>query len=169
MGEEQGLKGSKAYADKVASDGENIIAVYNMDMIAWDSKGGPTLRLHIRRSNSSGHDADKQIANVFVDCLKLYGIELEPIIDADGTPYSDHSSFWKKGIPAVLAIEDDEDDFCTHYHTGRDKLSTLNMTYFTNYVKASLVTAGYLAEPVRSSGFSFLRLEDLPKLPLEKK
>ncbi|MCG8335465.1 MAG: M28 family peptidase [Proteobacteria bacterium] len=149
-GEEQGLYGSKRYADKVVADGDNIVAVYNMDMIAWDDVGGPTLRIHTRTSSSSGYASDMVLANTFVDVVNTYGMSsaLTPIIDSDGITASDHSSFWNKGFPAILAIEDDVDDFCDYYHTVNDTLSTLNMTYYTNYVKASVGTAAHLAKVV---------------------
>ena len=146
-GEEQGLYGSKAYADKVYQAGEKIVVVYNMDMIAWDSIGLPTLRIHTRTTSNSGYQADKAISDVFFDIVSTYKINLTPILDADGITYSDHASFWKKGYPGILAIEDDADDFCKNYHTSRDRLATLNMNYFTEYVKASIATAAHLAYP----------------------
>ena len=150
-GEEQGLYGSKEYADLVYDAGENIVAVYNMDMIAWDVLDGPTLRLHTRTTSSSGYPGDRAIADLFVDVVNTYDLSssLTPIIDPDGVTASDHSPFWSKGYSAILAIEDDQDDFCAYYHTANDTLSTLNMTYFTNYTKASVGTAAYLA---RSGG-----------------
>jgi hypothetical protein len=150
-GEEQGLYGSQEYADLVYDAGENIVAVYNMDMIAWDDLDGPTLRLHTRTTSSSGYPGDRAIADLFVDVVNTYGLStsLTPIIDPDGVTASDHSPFWSKGYSAILAIEDDQDDFCDYYHTVNDTLFTLNMTYFTNYTKASVGTAAYLA---RSGG-----------------
>jgi protocatechuate 3,4-dioxygenase beta subunit len=146
-GEEQGLYGSRRYADLVSNAGDNIVAVYNMDMIAWDAIDGPTLRLHTRTTGSSGYAGDRAIADVFVDVVDNYGLSssLTPIIDADGITASDHSSFWNKGYSAILAIEDDEDDFCAYYHTSNDRLQYLNMVYFTNYTKASVGTAAHLA------------------------
>lgn len=146
-GEEQGLYGSKRYADKVVADGDNIVAVYNMDMIAWDDVGGPDLRLHTRTSSSSGYSGDLALANTFVDVVDTYGLSsnLNPIIDSDGITASDHSPFWNKGFSAILAIEDDANDFCDYYHTTSDQISTLNMAYYTNYVKASVGTAAHLA------------------------
>lgn len=146
-GEEQGLLGSGAYATKVSQDGDNIVAVYNMDMISWDSTGEPTLRLHTRTTSNSGYAADKAIATVFTDVVSTYKISLAPILDPDGITASDHSSFWRKGYAGILSIEDDADDFCQHYHTSSDKRSTLNMTYFTNYVKAIVGTIAHLAVP----------------------
>lgn len=143
-GEEQGLLGSKAYASKVYSAGEKIVAVYNMDMIAWDAEPGTQLRVHIRSTSSSGHAADKAISDIFTSVNTTYSLGLSPIIDADSIQYSDHASFWSKGYPGMLAIEDDEDDFCANYHTNRDKLATLNLDYFTRYVKAGIGTIAHL-------------------------
>lgn len=145
-GEEQGLLGSNYYASKVAGAGEKIVAVYNMDMIAWDSVGSPTLRIHTRTTSNSGHAADKAIADTFTSVVSTYKLNLVPILDPDSIAYSDHASFWKKGFPGILAIEDDEDDFCRNYHTSRDRLATLNLNYCTEYIKASLGTVAHLAQ-----------------------
>ncbi len=149
-GEEQGLCGSAAYADIVAAAGDNIIAVYNMDMIAWDNVDGPTLRLHTRTTSNPGYAGDLAIAGVFTNVVSAYGLSgnLIPIIDPDGITASDHAPFWNKGYPAILAIEDDADDFNAYYHTINDNLSHINLTYFTNYVKASVGTAAHLAQPL---------------------
>ncbi|MBI5563549.1 MAG: M20/M25/M40 family metallo-hydrolase [Chloroflexi bacterium] len=148
-GEEQGLCGSGAYADTVFAAGENIVAVYNMDMIAWDGTGGPTLRLHTRTIGNTGYPADLAIAGVFTNVVQTYGLSgsLTPIISADGENASDHSEFWAKGYPAILAIEDDYNDFNPYYHTINDNLTLFNLTYFTNFVKASVGTAAHLARP----------------------
>ncbi len=146
-GEEQGMYGSKRYADLVSAAGDDIVAVYNMDMLAWNTPASqPTLRLHIRPAPA----ADLAIAGVFTNVVDTYGLDvaLTPLLDPDGLIYSDHSSFWNKGYPALLAIEDDEDDFTPHYHTKGDCLSTLNMAYYTAYVKASVGTAAHLAGPL---------------------
>ena len=66
---------------------------------------------------------------------------------ADGEEASDHSSFWYRGWPAILAIEDTQGDFTPCYHTPEDALGTLNFPYFTSYVKASVATAALLALP----------------------
>jgi Zn-dependent M28 family amino/carboxypeptidase len=148
-GEEQGLLGSKEYADDIINE-ENIVAVYNMDMIAWDDIGEPVLRIHTRTTSNPGYSGDLEIANTFVDVITTYDLSsaLTPIIDSDGLIFSDHSSFWNKGIPAVLAIEDDVNDFNDNYHTSNDRLSTLNLDYFSNYIKASLGVAAHLAKIV---------------------
>ena len=148
-GEEQGLLGSEAYAAMVAANGDNIVAVYNMDMIAWDGTDGPTLRIHTRTVGNPGYSADLAIATTFTDVVSTYGLSgvLTPIIDADGISASDHYSFWVEGYPAVLAIEDDSDDFNPYYHSASDLRQNLNMVYFTDYVKASVGAVAHLAVP----------------------
>ncbi len=148
-GEEQGLCGSDEYAYAADQRGDNIVAVYNLDMIAYDSTGGPTLRLHTRPTGNSGYAADLAIAGVFTNVVQAYGLSgvLTPIITADGDDGSDHWSFWDYGYPAIMAIEDDYDDWNTYYHTANDALNRINLTYFTNFVKASVGTAAHLARP----------------------
>ena len=160
-GEEQGLYGSQAYSDAVFQAGENIVAVYNMDMISWDAKNGPTLRLHTRTSSNPGYNADMAIAVTFSDVVATYALSsgLTPIITSDGESASDHSSFWYNGYAAILAIEDDYDDFNPYYHTSDDIRQRLNMTYFTNFTKASVGTVAHLALPMdapSSSGGCFI-------------
>jgi hypothetical protein len=58
--------------------------------------------------------------------------------------YSDNKSFWDKGYAAILAIEDYYGDETPYYHTSGDTLSTLNMAYYTDFVKASLATFVHL-------------------------
>ncbi len=149
-GEEQGLCGSEAYADERYAAGDDIVAVYNLDMIAWDAVGGPTLRLHTRTSGNPGYAADLAIAGVFTNVVQSYGLSsaLTPIIDADGESASDHASFWSNGYPAILAIEDDVNDFNAYYHTSNDRLANLNLPYFTAFVKASVGTVAHLAAPL---------------------
>jgi hypothetical protein len=143
-GEEQGLLGSKAYATEARTEGEKIVAVCNLDMIGWDTMDGPVVRLHTR-ANSAG---DLEIANVFTNVVSAYDLDLEPVIDPDGTASSDHASFWVQGYPAILAIEDDQNDFNPYYHSKNDRLPHLNLTFFNNFVKAAIGTAAHLARPL---------------------
>ena len=137
-GEEQSLLGSNAYSDMIYQSGDNVVAVYNMDMLAYDGSGGPVLRLHTRYDTNPGYPDDLALANTFVDVVNTYSLggALSPIIDADNETRSDHSSFWSNGYPAILGIEDDLNDMTPYYHTTGDTVSTLNMTYFTNFLRS---------------------------------
>ena len=143
-GEEQGLRGSAAYADHVYATGEDIAGVLNLDMIAYNSDAAPVLDLHAR----SALPASVQIADTFSQVVALYNLDLTPdiVIDYWLGNYSDNKSFWDKGYPAILAIED-EDDFTPYYHTTGDLLATLDVPYFTRFVRAAVGTIAHLAGP----------------------
>lgn len=159
-GEEQGGCGSTAYANAAAARHDHIVAVYNMDMIAYDSDHVPDLRLHTRRTSNSGYAADLAIANTFVAVVSDYGLgeKLTPILTPDGVSASDHSSFWSNGYAGILAIEDDYDDFNPYYHSANDTPAAVNPTYFTNFVKASVGTAARLAGLVQPSHSAYVPL-----------
>jgi hypothetical protein len=144
-GEEQGLLGSSAYADMVYNLGETIVACYNMDMLAWDDNAFPIVDIHTRRTNDAGYATDLAIAETFVDIVNTYGLSnsITAEIVPDAIWASDHSRFWNKGYPAVLAIED-WDDFNAYYHTTNDALRNVNMPYYTAFVKGSLGTCAQI-------------------------
>jgi Zn-dependent M28 family amino/carboxypeptidase len=146
-GEEQDMCGSQAYAAAAVAKNENIVAVYNLDMIGWDSDSQPIVRLHTRTTGDAGYAADAAIANTFIAVVSDYALNLTPRIAADRDAETDTYSFWTRGMPAILAIEDDgaSDDFNPYYHTTSDKVATLNPTYLTNFVKASVGTVAVLA------------------------
>lgn len=148
-GEEQGLYGSRQYAAEAAAAGEKIQAVINLDMIAWDGHGAPAMRLHTRSVYNAGYPADLDLAIAFVSLIYDYGLDggLMPVIDPDGASNSDHASFWDAGYPAILVIEDDQDDFNPNYHSMNDRLSRLNLAYFSGIVKAAVGTVANLAQP----------------------
>jgi Zn-dependent M28 family amino/carboxypeptidase len=157
-GEEQGLLGSDRYASKVVADGDNVLAAYNMDMIAFDIRNLPKLRIYTRAKRDPGYEGDMVIANTFLDVVNTYDasdtVPLDTVLVPAITPlgglwgghWSDHASFWDEGFSAVCAIEDDGSDWNRfNYHTVDDTISTLNFTYLTNYIRASVGTAAHLA------------------------
>jgi hypothetical protein len=146
-GSEQGMLGSSSFASEAAAAGDSIVAVLNLDVIGWDSIGGPVLRLHTRTSASSGYADDLAIATTFIDVVSAYALdaELTCVHDADGITFSDHASFWWQGYPAVLAIEDHEDDLNPYVNTADDLREHLSMAYLTSVVKAVVGTGSHLA------------------------
>jgi hypothetical protein len=139
-GEEQGLRGSHEYAQDAWYDGDNILGVLNLDMIAYDSDADSIIELHAGTGTGS-----TAIASLFTDVVDTYDIDLVPqIITVGATDRSDHASFWDYGYDAILGIEDWQ-DFTPYYHTTNDQLSTLNIPYFTEFVKASVGTVASMA------------------------
>jgi len=149
-GEEEGLCGSIAYVDEALEEDEAIVAVYNMDMIAWNSDKAPIMRLHTRTEDDPGYAADLAIAQTLIEVVDAYGLgrQLLPVITPDGLDESDTFSFWEAGYPGVLAIEDDGadvDDFNPNYHSADDTVDAFNLAYYTSFVKASVGAVATLA------------------------
>lgn len=139
-GEEQGMLGSRAYAQLQRSANADIVGVLNLDMLAWDSDAAPIMELHAGMRQDS-----YQVALAFAGVIADYGLPLEAEIKRAGSiSASDHSSFWIYGYPAVLAIEDWQ-DFNAHYHTTGDRVSAFNVPYYTAMARASLGTIAVLA------------------------
>jgi hypothetical protein len=143
-GEEQGLYGSKAYA--ADPDPGSIQAVLNLDMLGYNTPNtAATIELHTRNANAG----DLAIANLFKDVINAYQIPLIPQIRQDGLSFSDHSPFWDRGYPAILAIED-WDDHTPYYHSTNDQLENLNMPYYTSFTRAALATFAHMGCLVES-------------------
>jgi hypothetical protein len=139
-GEEQGLYGSKAYSAEVYARGDQIEAVLNIDMIGYNGDSAPYLQLHTRPNNA----ADLAIATLFSDVVDAYNIGLWPVVYGDGLSFSDHSSFWTYGYPAILAIEEYYGDFNPYYHSNNDRLSAIDLAYLKNAIKAALGTFAHM-------------------------
>jgi hypothetical protein len=139
-GEEQGLHGSHYYAQDAYNEGDSILGVLNLDMLGYNSDTYHSIDLHAGTMPGS-----IAIANLFSDVLDTYDIDLVPwVITAGATGASDHASFWDYGYSAILGIED-WSDHTPYYHTTGDQLSTLDMDYFTDFVKASVGTVASMA------------------------
>jgi hypothetical protein len=131
--EEQGLVGSAYYATQAKTRNDSILAVINLDMIAWDSNNDNNIDVHSKNVANT-----PQIAADFVNNIATFNIGLVPQIVAS-QPYSDHDSFLNKGYGAILVIEDDS-DFHQYYHTVNDKYMYVNLPYYHKMTKAAGVT-----------------------------
>lgn len=148
-GEEQGLIGSRAYAGKLASEGVQILGVLNMDMIGYDSDSNGAFEVH-----AGTREGSVKLADLLVQTLSAYEIKLAPeVLEAGATNRSDHASFWSRGYPAVLVIEDSEygetDDFNPYYHSTADTLDKLDLSYAKRIAQAVIGVAAQLAEPTQ--------------------
>lgn len=144
-GEEQGLWGSLAYATLVS--GQNLRGMLNLDMIAWDELGGPDMDIHA----SYTVPGSVALGQTYADAITAYNLDLTPVIYSSGTTYSDHSSFWNIGVPAILAIENYWSDgpiaadFNTYYHSVSDRVQHFNQPFFRDMTAASLATLAHVA------------------------
>jgi hypothetical protein len=140
-GEEQHLLGSAAYAADIAAAGDDVRGVLNLDMIGYNSDALPIVDLHARSAVFGSLD----IAQTFSQVVGAYDLDLIPDILLNNYlgDYSDNKSFWDRGYPAILAIED-SDDFTPHYHTIGDSLDTLDLDYYVEFVRAGIATFAHM-------------------------
>lgn len=142
-GEEQGLYGSAAYAEEAFARGDDIIGVYNFDMIAWDGNGDGSVEFHTGTSGPS-----IELGNVLSEVVTDYAIDLAPDFYTFGaTGASDHASFWEYGYAAMLGIEDYSSDFNPYYHTTGDNMDHIMLDLFNEFTKAAVGATAVLAIP----------------------
>ncbi|GGG40004.1 M28 family peptidase [Bizionia arctica] len=146
--EEIGLRGSRYYAEQANSANLNILGVINLDMVGYDGdapgeSGDNDFDIDVRDVHGS-----LAIKDDLMSILNTYTFNLNPIIVNPGTSASDHASFWTNSFPAVLVGESWEtSDETPFYHSSADRLSTLDLPYFTEITKlvtAYMVTKGSL-------------------------
>lgn len=145
--EEQGLLGSKHFAQQAAINDMAIRGVVNMDAIAYDGNGDKKARIHTRPIANSFELSDTVFA-----VRAHYAIDLDLILTNPGATYSDHASFWNNGYGAILVIEEFGADGNPYYHTSNDRIVHFDLPYYEKLVKLSLATAATLAEPVGEVG-----------------
>lgn len=145
-GEEQGMWGSKSYAGRLAASGAQIAGYIDLDMIGWDGDNDHRVELH-----SGTRQSSIVLANAFAAANARYGSGLIiEIKQGTASRFSDHSSFWDVGYPAILAIEDFFADGRTadrnpRYHNSGDLLANVRLDYVTRYTQAALATIAELA------------------------
>ncbi len=140
--EEWGLYGSRDYAQQARLRREDIIAVINLDMIAYTDFLPEDLDI-------IGNPSSEWLINCFSSTAKTYAILDTLRIVNSSFVWSDHASFWNSGYSAICGIEDANVPN-PYYHTTQDTIDTLNLDFMTEAVKASLATVAELAQPVSS-------------------
>jgi subtilisin-like proprotein convertase family protein len=133
--EEQGLIGSHAYADEAAGNGDDILGVLNLDMIAYNSDDDHEMSI-------STNTQSAQFTNEYTSVLAAYGFDLT--YNFISIAASDHSPFWNNGYQAILAIED-WDDFNPYYHTVNDLFDNCNIPYFNQMVQSAVAMMASLS------------------------
>ena len=157
-GEEQGLHGSSGYADDSNSDGMDIQAVLNGDMIAWEGDGipatGETLDVH---TNSGS----VWLGNLMVQQSTTYdtGVPVNAFL-CPGMTSSDHAPFWSHGWSAICGITDSDGwggcpgadvGFNPYYHTSDDTIVNCGPgapAFLGGNIRTYLATAADIAVPI---------------------
>lgn len=129
--EEQGLIGSKNYADSAYFRGDSILGVINLDMISWD--GNNDYQINIR-SNTPSLPMAYTTMNIFY----IYQPILIPFLVMNVTS-SDHASFWNRGYKAICGIQQ-RSEYNQYYHTVNDKFQIISMPYYLSYTRCAMAT-----------------------------
>ncbi len=137
--EEQGLHGSRAFAEQAQDSANAILGVINLDMIGWDSNDDGTILVDVHEMQDSA-----ELANSVMAVNERYKIGLSPqTMKSFGR--SDHAAFWSNGFGAIMLIEHSGHDWNNNYHTPDDRLEFLNLNF---YHKAARLAIGTLASLV---------------------
>jgi len=140
--EEYGLYGSSHYARAAQQREEDIVAVINLDMIAYADVAPENLDV------ISDFDS-AWLMNTFTETGALY-VDLEYYAQINPTiRYSDHSPFWDAGFDALLCIEDRDVPY-PYIHTSQDLIEHLDFDFFTRSVQAAVATLAEVAGPIDS-------------------
>lgn len=132
--EEIGLVGSRYYANEAAANGDTILGVLNLDMMAHDGDGDNDFDIDVRNIAGS-----LTVKDDILTALTNSGLNLNANVVNPGTAASDHAWFWSNGYPAVLMGESwFNNDETPNYHTANDRFADLDMDYFTDLTKLSL-------------------------------
>ncbi len=153
-GEEQGLVGSAAYVADIAQAGEDVVACFNMDMIAYrgNDPAPPDLIIY---TNS----ASQWAAAALEDAIQTYRPGLiDPVVLNEAIGASDHASFWDHGYHAILAIEEEAwgGDFCPWYHTCEDLIYRYPQDYVLHCAQSTMAAVAVTALPVNPEGPYFV-------------
>ena len=133
-GEEQGLFGSKQFVASLnATNRARMRAVVNMDMIGSLNTANPTVLLE-------GAPVSQSVMEGLASAAATYtGLAVQTSLN----PFnSDHVSFIRKGMPAVLTIEG-ADDANDAIHSARDTLDRINFDLALDTLR---MNAAYVAE-----------------------
>jgi len=132
--EEDGLVGSRYYANAADVNGDNILGVLNLDMMAHDGDGDNDFDIDVRNIAGSLTLKDDMLS-----ALTSSGLNLNANVVNPGSGASDHFWFWSNGFPAIFVGESwFNNDETPNYHTANDRFADLDMNYFTDLTKLSL-------------------------------
>lgn len=131
--EEEGLIGSRAYANQFASSA--IKGMVSADMIAYNHQGQNKAFIYGRTASNSVKQA---LANAITRYSGGISVTVRGQLDA-----SDHAPFEWKGIPAAVLIEDYQNN--PHYHRMTDSIDTPNYIDYTYATKMTRGLVGWMA------------------------
>ena len=143
-GEEQGLRGSQAYAQWASANGMGIAGVLNFDMLGyWED--GVEADLEIEANDSS-----VWLAEAILNAADLYTETPYELHVYNGAWWGDHASFWAEGFAAVNheeAWDWGDPDFNPYYHSTNDLLDYVGEDFMVGNARLGIAALATLAQP----------------------
>lgn len=140
--EEVGLLGSKEIAATAKSNGDNIIAVMQLDMTGFIGGEEDIVLMN---------DYTDSNLNSFLELLmNTYQSDINYAYDRCGYACSDHASWHAQGYPASMPFEAKFNDYNPDIHSSRDTLDKLDATmeHALNFAKLAMSYTIELGFPV---------------------
>lgn len=141
-GEEFGLLGSEAYAAHLDSQGADVVAMIQLDMIAYRANGDS------RSVDFVTNDTTPSLNNFAMEVYRAYvpTLLVQSGYLSGGT--SDHSSFFRHGFAACFPFED-LGQYSPYIHTSSDTvgLSANDFDLATLHTQGALATMAEVARP----------------------
>lgn len=134
--EEQGLLGSRWYADHPVLPLEKIVFNLNCDQAGYND----TTRITLVDFNRTTAD------EILKSAVATYGLKLEgdPVPEQNLFERSDNFSFAAKGVPAVmftLGLKSFDGEVNKFYHQPADEVNTISLTYTNRYIRSYVLAA----------------------------
>lgn len=154
--EEIRLLGSDHYAKNLSSSMKSKIkGVINMDMLGFDYNKDRNIPVHTKDVAKSNQLKDDVVA--IIEKYKS-SINLTPEVPDEPVEGSDHASFWKQNMTAIMITDGLSYGTITpHYHKPTDRVSTLDLKYFQDMTKALMAiyaTKGSISKDQTPCSFS---------------
>lgn len=117
--EERGMRGSRAFAQKLKDEKKNVHSVHTIDQMGWDEDGDSAFELEIPYDSA---------VELYEEAVRLRGKPLK--IHVTNERGSDHSSFRRLEFKAVGITEEYRNsDTTPHIHKPSDTYDTINFEY----------------------------------------
>ncbi|MEE9455868.1 MAG: M28 family peptidase [bacterium] len=136
--EELGLFGSIHYATTARARGDDIKAMINLDMVAYEADA-------VLDATAGANGPSYEIAELMATKAARY-TSVKMVPNGSGAGGSDHVSFWGQGYKAVIQSEG-WNDSSPYIHTDGDTVDTLNPSFFADMARILVATAFDLAGP----------------------
>jgi len=133
--EERGMRGSRAFAQKLLDENLPVHSVHTIDQMGWDEDGDRAIELEIPYDGA---------VELYQEAAQL--IELDITIHITPEAGSDHSAFRRQDFPAVGITEEYRNGDTTPYiHRSTDTFDTINFDYLESTTRLVIKVMELLA------------------------